>query len=470
MSATAGKRRTFAFVKSSMWAAALCLITLNALCSAATPDTVGWRMNGIGAFPTATPPTQWASAKNMIWSAPIASGSNASPVLTGIFLFTCAEPDKLLCFHAPDGTLLWEQVNSIEAASKPEDVIKIKQAAEIEKNLKSAQDVMRPLNKQFKQDPNNADLKKKLDEAKDKIEQLHKQLEPFSAFALPEAHQVNGYTSSTPATDGKNVYAVFGNGVAACYDVKGTRLWIRKLENPRNAQWGHSASPVLVGDKVFVHLNSLVALNAATGETLWTANVPSSFGTPAPVKIGDTDALLTPAGDIVRQNDGKVLASKLGFLKYASPLVQDSVAYFVDEAGGHAIKIPEKLSEPFTPEVLWNNKPSPDRYYASPVLHDGLLYAVTQKGDFSVFDAKTGTLVYEKKLDVGGTYYPSIVLAGKYLYVSVDSGTTFVIEPGREYKEIARNTLDPFRGTPVFDGKRVYVRTQKALLCIGDAP
>ena len=468
MSTTVGKLRTAARARSCLMIAALCLLVAG---SAAAQETVGWRMNGMGTFPNATPPTEWSATKNVIWTTPIATGSNASPVLASGMVFTCAEPNKLMCFHGPDGTLIWEQFISIEAASKPEDVVKINQAAEITKNLNREEGELRTLNKQSRQNPNDDELKKKLEAQKAKVEEFKKQLEPFRAFALPDAHTVNGYTSSTPATDGKNVYAVFGNGVAASYDLIGKQRWIRKLENPRNTQWGHSASPVLAGDKVFIHLNNLVALNAATGETLWTANVPSSFGTPAAVKIGDTDALLTPAGDLVQQSDGKVLATKLGQLKYASPLVENSVAYFIDEAGGRAIKIPEKLSDPLTPEVLWNNKPSPDRYYASPVLHDGLLYAVTQKGDFSVFDAKTGTLVYEKKLALaGGTFYPSLVLAGKYLYVSDDKGTTVVIEPGKEYKEIARNTLDPFRGTPIFEGKRMYIRTQKAIYCIGDAP
>ncbi len=44
---------------------------------------------------------------------------------------------------------------------------------------------------------------------------------------------------------------------------------------------------------------------------------------------------------------------------------------------------------------------------------------------------------------------------------------TVVLEPGREYEELARNTLEAFRGTPIFDGKRMYVRTMKAVYCIG---
>ena len=67
-----------------------------------------------------------------------------------------------------------------------------------------------------------------------------------------------------------------------------------------------------------------------------------------------------------------------------------------------------------------------------------------------------------------GSTYPSISLAGPYLFVSSDNGTTVVVQPGREYKELARNKLEAFRSSLVFEGKRVYIRTEKNLYCIGE--
>jgi hypothetical protein len=49
-----------------------------------------------------------------------------------------------------------------------------------------------------------------------------------------------------------------------------------------------------------------------------------------------------------------------------------------------------------------------------------------------------------------------------------DRGTTVVLEPGREFKVLARNKLEPFRSSLVFEGKRVYIRTEKSLYCIGE--
>jgi len=69
-------------------------------------------------------------------------------------------------------------------------------------------------------------------------------------------------------------------------------------------------------------------------------------------------------------------------------------------------------------------------------------------------------------LGIAGTFYPSVTLAGKFLFVSSDNGTTVVVEPGKEYKEIARNMLEPFLSSPIFDGARMYIRARKALYCI----
>jgi len=103
------------------------------------------------------------------------------------------------------------------------------------------------------------------------------------------------------------------------------------------------------------------------------------------------------------------------------------------------------------------------------VLHDDLIYALNATANFTVVDAKTGQRVYEEKLEFGGGQcYPSVTLAGQYLFVSSDNGHTLILQPGREYKEIAHNTLEPFRSSLVFEGKRMYVRSTKNLWCIGE--
>ena len=92
-----------------------------------------------------------------------------------------------------------------------------------------------------------------------------------------------------------------------------------------------------------------------------------------------------------------------------------------------------------------------------------------QHGYLSVIEAHNGEVLYERALKLGkGTVYPSISLAGQHIFVSSDNGTTAVLEHGREYKEIVRNKLGVFRSSPVFQGRRMYIRAYDGLYCIGE--
>ncbi len=285
-------------------------------------------------------------------------------------------------------------------------------------------------------------------------------------------HPVGGYSSPTPVTDGKHVYVIYGNGLAAAYDLEGHRLWLKLIEHS-TMTYGHGASPVLVNDKLLVHFSDLVALNTKDGSEIWRTKTPPSYGTGMAVRIGNVDIIVHPNGQVIRVADGGVLLAKpLGTSGPNSPLVQDGkVFYMAGQARGFTL--PTSLDPPVKWEPLWQSKGSALKgggyWFPSPVLHQGLIYALNASASFTVVDAETGQRVYEQKLDFeGGQCYPSVTLAGKHLFVSSDNGHTLILEPGREYKEIAHNTLEPFRSSPVFEGKRMYVRTLKHMWCIGE--
>ena len=77
---------------------------------------------------------------------------------------------------------------------------------------------------------------------------------------------------STPATDGKRVYAVYGTGDLVCVDLEGKPVWIRSLAEeygPFRNRWGMSASPILVGELLVVQVDHwgqsyLLAVDART--------------------------------------------------------------------------------------------------------------------------------------------------------------------------------------------------------------
>ncbi len=307
----------------------------------------------------------------------------------------------------------------------------------------------------------------RIDELSGEIKTLNGKLPDMTRYDLPGKHAATGYSSCTATSDGKHVFVVRGNGMVACYSLDGKRKWIRFIAKPKHGH-GHSASPLLSDKHLIVHITHLMALDPKTGETVWEAqNTPEGFGSPVLSTIGKDEVIITPKGDVVKAADGSVLAGKLSGLAYCAPVVVDGSAYFI-QRGGKAIRLPESIGEEFKTDVLWTaNEIKGDRYYGSPVLLDGLIYAINQKSQFTAIDAATGKPVYEQELKLGATVYPSVTYAGGYLYVSGENGVTAVLAPGREFKEIARNTLEKFRGNPVFSGKRMYVRGMKHLYCIG---
>jgi outer membrane protein assembly factor BamB len=451
----------------------LVLLTLTGLVCAAP---VGWRTDGTGRYPTATPPTEWAKDKNIRWATALPSKGNSTPILVGDRLFLTCEPATLVCVRASDGALLWQKTNTFEDLA-PAEADAMRQAREqVGKLMAELQPIERDLHqvtRALKEKPEDAALKEQKSALEAKRTVVRDQLTPLERtwYAMPRTHADNGFASTTPTSDGTHIFVVFGTGIVACYDLTGTRLWMKHIEKPSH-EWGHSASPLLVGGKLIVHFQKLHALNPATGERLWTTDTPWAWGTAVATRIAETDLLFTPAGSVVQVSDGKLLARNLARLEYNAPIIHDGVIYYVQfnnqpSTIGKAYRLPTTLTEPLTFQPLWETKPKAERYYASPVYHDGLLYAINQRSIFSAIDATTGAVVYEQALNLGGTAYPSICLAGGVLFVSSDNGATVVVQPGRTFTQIALNRLEAFRGSPIFDGKTLYLHGYTKLYAIG---
>jgi outer membrane protein assembly factor BamB len=401
--------------------------------------------------------------------------SNSLPVVVGDKLFVCSEPTTLLCVNLADGKILWQKTNNYEDVLTADQLAQMaadKTAADpLRDQLKTANEDLATAKDAAGKSPNDATLKAAQTAAQQKVDDLTKQLQPLLRWTLPPTHPWNGYSSATPVCDGQNVWVTFGNGVAACYDLAGTRKWARFVEEPKTpGNWGVSSSPVLAGDRLLVNFANCVALNPATGETVWSTGTGFYWGTPTVIKIADVPVAFTPSGQIVRLSDGKVLQQGLYGASFNSPILAGDTVYYFQIPGnflvGQAFKVPTAAADAVKAEPLW--KPRDERYYGSPVYEDGLLYCANNLDTLRCADAVTGQIVYDKKLGLGGQVFSSVCFAGGNLYVTSDAGNTVVVKPGREYTEIARNSLgDTVRSTPVFAGSRVYVRGYKNLYGLG---
>lgn len=105
-------------------------------------------------------------------------------------------------------------------------------------------------------------------------------------------------------------------------------------------------------------------------------------------------------------------------------------------------------------------------FVPTPLLHDGLLYVVNDRGLALCLDAKTGDEVWSQRLE--GGFSASPILVGDKLFVPNEAGKLFVLQTGREFKLLAENDLqDGGFASPVICGSRIYLRTLHALYCLG---
>jgi hypothetical protein len=115
---------------------------------------------------------------------------------------------------------------------------------------------------------------------------------------------------------------------------------------------------------------------------------------------------------------------------------------------------------------VWSFESGPD--VPTPATDGTLLYVVTDKGIAWCLDAKSGATVYGPQRLAPGTYSASPVLADGRVYATSEEGVTSVYQAGRSFALLAENKLDEFTlsSLAVSDGQ-LFLRTEKHLYCIG---
>jgi outer membrane protein assembly factor BamB len=235
-----------------------------------------------------------------------------------------------------------------------------------------------------------------------------------------------------------------------------------------------------VGKYLLVHFGSLACLDAATGKLVWeNQQARATYGTPAAVRIGDVDLLVTPKGNVVRVADGKTLASDLGTCTYTSPVVDGRNIYFLDGVMS-AVQLPQSVEEPFECKELWAGDLEGE-FFASPVVKDGRIHLVDKAAKYYLIDSATGKTIHSQSLELAAAktgseatqpeseagVFASSCLAGKRLFISNDSGQTIVQETADKAAAISKNALPAgSRATPAFSGKRMFIRGVEFLYCV----
>jgi outer membrane protein assembly factor BamB len=459
-------------LRVATWAAATALTALALGAAWASAAPVGFRGDGTSRYPSADPPLQFSRDQGVLWATKTPDWSNASPVVVGGLVCVTAEPFDLVCYSATNGRKVWQKstraADCLEGAEKAAAVRDAEQADRIKPLLAEREKALSKQKRAVRKRGSDPSAKILLESLSAEVNALRVQLAQYEKYRSPDPIPDLGFSSATPVTDGRLIYAAFGNGTVAAFDLSGNRVWGRWLGNPMQEMRGYSrgqaASPILTDGRLVVAMNKLYGLDPATGATVWTGETYTDYGTPALAKVGGQSVLLTPSGAAVRATDGRTLASTLGTMLYVGPVVSGDMAYFIGGIGAttpiEATAVQLRASgDSVTGTVKWRARLGNDRLYSTPLIHDGLLYVIGRLNTLWVLDATTGERIYEHELPLShGDVYPSPVVAGDRIYAASKSGMLVVFKPGRTYQELAVNQLEPARASPVFVGKRVYFR------------
>ena len=434
--------------------------------------------------------------KNVLWATKMPDWSWSSPIVVKDRVFVTSEPDELVCVDRNTGKILWRRVSTI---------------------FDTVSDEERARNPAFKEiEPLAAELAKGVDKdagtvLRRKIYDLLTKIDArkYARGENPHIPAV-GFTFPTPASDGEAVYAQFHPGVLASYDLDGNRRWIASTLDlgysvcEDGKKWVHApygcCSPAIIGDKLIVLKGWFRAFDRKTGKVAWdTGPINKDFwkgegGVPnfncpqsvVPGRVGNVDFVMGFQGCLVRASDGKVMGlptHHVSLHQFATPVIDGDTAYewgiqkYKLTVDGDEIK---RQNAGHAPSGSAMNCPSP-------LLHEGLVYCLSAAGVLGVYEAETSKLVYRQQLEMtplchynanGAT--PSVALGGKHVYLMDNQGTCVVVETGRTFKQVACNridtmmqhpfpltTIERFEGSPVFDGKCMFIRGERNLYCIG---
>jgi outer membrane protein assembly factor BamB len=310
-------------------------------------------------------------------------------------------------------------------------------------------------------------------------------------------HTKSTQANSTPATDGKRVVAVFGSvGLLLAYDVSGKELWRADLGVLDSGwffdptyQWGHSSSPVIYRNSVIVQADIqkrsyIAAWDLTSGKQLWRterADEIPTWGTPTLVTGGARDELVTN-GTKVRGYDPATGAPlwTLGpnsEVTVGTPVAENGMIYVT---GGYppvrpiyAIRSGARgdLSLPAGKEssdaIAWSNARE-GTYIPSPILYGGYLFTCGNNGIVSVYDTKTGQRVGRARTGEGGAFSASPIAADGKLYLASEDGDVHVIRATPGLEPLVKNAMkEVIMATPAISDGLIVVRTLGHVYGIG---
>ena len=313
-------------------------------------------------------------------------------------------------------------------------------------------------------------------------------------------HQKATHCNSTPAADGRNIVALLGSEGLFCFSPDGKLRWQKDLGpmdagyfRNKSAQWGFASSPIIHEDTVIVQCdvqeNSfLAAFNIEDGNELWRTDrddVPT-WSTPAVHTTPDRTQIIVNGWHHIGGYDfatGREIWSLDGGgdIPVPTPIFGHGFVYLTSAHGRfrpmRAVRL-DATGDITPPAVGETNKaiawvhPRKGNYMQTPILVGELLFGCSDLGIVSCFDAQSGKLHYEERLEKSRNgFTASPVYTNGNLYYTSENGDVYVVPATNKFSVRSINPLgETCLATPAISDGTLYFRTRHHLIAIGEDP
>lgn len=287
-----------------------------------------------------------------------------------------------------------------------------------------------------------------------------------------------GPRSSPAVADGKLVSLGVG-GVISCLDADtGKVLWRKDVFQGLVPRFYTGTSPVIVDGTVILHLGgegngAVIAFDLASGNERWRwGQEGPSYSSPGLMTAdGVSQVVVMTEASVVGLGikDGRLLwrvPFKSQGMSYnaATPIVDGQVVIIAGAGRGtKAIKI-ERTGDQFTATELWSCQIAPQ--FCSPVLKEGLLFGLSDRGNIYCIDAKVGQVLWTD--GVSRRNFGALLDLGNCLALLPQLGELVIFTPeAKGYNQIASYKVSDNQtyAHPVFSGNRLYVKDLDSLTC-----
>lgn len=311
----------------------------------------------------------------------------------------------------------------------------------------------------------------------------------------------NDMTSPSPVTDGKRVVFMFGSGELVAYEHAGKRLWRRDVKAEFGAlSWlfGYGASPLLHDGRLYVQMMRrpkqgagepfLLAVDPADGKDLWrqvrdaeaVGESWESYMTPTVHATESGERIVLVGADAITGHDPETgrerwrynynAARRRNWRMVPTPVSDGERLYTPLPRGGSLVALkPREETAALSERREWvMPRFAPD--VCSPLLYRGRLYVLDgNRRVLTCLDPATGKRIWRGELGRGRTIRSSPTAGDGKIYFIDESGLVYVVAAADEFRVLSEIRMGeaPARSSIVIRSGRLYVRTGKALYCIG---